>query len=188
MISAAIELSCGQSNIKVLPFGAHILSWKHQGKEQLWLSEWAELDGSAPIRGGIPLCCPWFAKKNDDLPFHGFFRTMLWQEGSRKESGKCSELVFELRDNSDTKAIWPHQFHARYIISLSQDSLNVQLQVTNCDHQPFEISDALHSYFSVNDHQRVSVPELEGYKYFDKYAGVLMPGKQFVLGQAITQA
>lgn len=51
-------LPTGES-VEVLLHGANVLSWKDAaGQEKLWLSESAALDGSAPVRGGIPIVFP----------------------------------------------------------------------------------------------------------------------------------
>lgn len=52
------ELPTGES-VTVLLHGATVVSWKDaRGDEKLWLSEAARLDGSAPVRGGIPIVFP----------------------------------------------------------------------------------------------------------------------------------
>ena len=82
-LSAKVEISL---------FGGHVLSYfnKVDGKERLWLSEKALFDQTSPIRGGIPLCWPWFANmhktSNIALPSHGYLRTQNWQVCDLKES------------------------------------------------------------------------------------------------------
>ena len=51
------RLPTGES-VEVLLHGATVISWKSGGKENLWLSDRAILDGSKPVRGGIPICFP----------------------------------------------------------------------------------------------------------------------------------
>jgi glucose-6-phosphate 1-epimerase len=51
-------LPTGES-VEVLLHGATITSWKSaKGVENLWLSESAVLDGSKPVRGGVPVVFP----------------------------------------------------------------------------------------------------------------------------------
>lgn len=51
-------LPTGES-VEILLYGATIISWKDKaGKDQLWLSESAKLDGSKAVRGGVPLVFP----------------------------------------------------------------------------------------------------------------------------------
>ncbi|MGL4776672.1 MAG: D-hexose-6-phosphate mutarotase, partial [Aeromonas veronii] len=64
-------------------FGAHVLSYQRHGEPaSIWLSDKAVLDGSKPVRGGIPICWPWFgpapARVGSGKPSHGFARTTLW--------------------------------------------------------------------------------------------------------------
>ena len=60
--------------------GAHLISFKDNGIERLWLSPATELKSNKAIRGGVPICWPWFGNHPDrDLPAHGLVRTALWQ-------------------------------------------------------------------------------------------------------------
>lgn len=61
------SLPTGES-IVVHLYGATVTSWKANGQEQLFLSQKAHLDGSKPIRGGIPLVFPVCSRK--DGPLH----------------------------------------------------------------------------------------------------------------------
>ncbi|KAL0475712.1 galactose mutarotase-like domain-containing protein [Neurospora intermedia] len=77
-------LPTGES-VSVLLYGATVVSWKDKnGDEKLWLSEAAKLDGSKPVRGGIPLVFPVFGTAPDhaqtkNLPQHGFARSSRWE-------------------------------------------------------------------------------------------------------------
>lgn len=63
------KLPTGES-VEVLLYGATVISWKNSnGMENLWLSEKASLDGSKPVRGGIPVVFP----VGDQLPSFEFY-------------------------------------------------------------------------------------------------------------------
>ena len=51
------SLPSGDS-VEVLLYGASVISWKHNDRENLWVSEAAKLDGSKPVRGGVPVVFP----------------------------------------------------------------------------------------------------------------------------------
>lgn len=50
-----VELKNETDTVKIHLHGATVISWTRQGKELLFLSSKALLNGSKPIRGGIPL-------------------------------------------------------------------------------------------------------------------------------------
>ncbi|GAA4892684.1 D-hexose-6-phosphate mutarotase [Ferrimonas pelagia] len=161
-----IELEHGLHQLRVSRFGAHLLSWHYQGKQQLWLSELADLSGTKPIRGGVPLCFPWFGDLQPG-PSHGFARTSLWQlheQGSDK-------LIFRLTESDATLALWPHRFEALLCIELEQHSLSLSLTVRNTDQHPWSFSGALHSYFAVDDVNQCQLPAIQGRYHHDKLSG-----------------
>lgn len=72
------------TSVTILKYGATVYSWKLKSEEQLWLSTAAKLDGSKPVRGGIPLVFPVFGKNTTDeylskLPQHGLARNSTWE-------------------------------------------------------------------------------------------------------------
>ncbi|MGL5994418.1 MAG: D-hexose-6-phosphate mutarotase, partial [Aeromonas sobria] len=84
-------------------FGAHVLSYQRHGEPaSIWLSDKAVLDGSKPIRGGIPLCWPWFgpapARVGSGKPSHGFARTTLWELDGVSDHADGTLVHLSLRD------------------------------------------------------------------------------------------
>ncbi|KAI9371008.1 galactose mutarotase-like domain-containing protein [Aspergillus egyptiacus] len=166
--------------------GATVTSWKlANGAEQLWLSESAVLDGSKPIRGGIPLVFPVFGPppKNHStspLPQHGFARNSLWEflgksssESTSMKSDDAVKLDFGLSASmisSDFRQKWPYEFGLVYSVTLSRESLATSLQVQNQGKENFEFQVLLHTYFAVEDISTVRVKGLQGKSYVDKTA------------------
>lgn len=144
-------------------FGAQVLSFtpKHDGRERLWLSAQAVLDGSKAIRGGVPICWPWFGKpSNCDLPAHGFARTSIWSLVSRTDLATETILTLQL----------PPQHNADMLLQLTisiGDTLSLRLDTFNSGQNAFEFTCALHSYFKVSAIDVVSLTGLEG-TYEDK--------------------
>jgi D-hexose-6-phosphate mutarotase len=103
--------------VEVTLFGAHIVSWKTPAAgagappvERLWMSTISALDGSAPIRGGVPIAWPQFADLGP-MPLHGFARERQWQLVSSASVGADGdEMVraeFELTSDEQTaKGTW----------------------------------------------------------------------------------
>jgi glucose-6-phosphate 1-epimerase len=151
--------------------GAQLLAFTPQGgRPLLWLSERAMLAPGKAVRGGIPLCFPWFGPHPDDAakPAHGFARNRLWQlEAARAAADGGHVLRLALEDDAATRALWPHAFRAELELQLGRQ-LQLQLTVSNRDPQPVSFSFALHSYFPVGDIAQVGVQGLDGVPYIDQ--------------------
>src|SRR5258707_396889 len=86
--------------------GAHVTSWKPAGAEEvLFLSSQSRFEHGRAIRGGVPICFPWFGGKSDDpkAPAHGFVRTKMWQLESITQVGHAVAVSMFTESNEDTK-------------------------------------------------------------------------------------
>lgn len=137
--------------------------------ELLWLSSDLPKQGEKAIRGGIPLCFPWFGAhpQQPHLPAHGFARTCLWTLESIDHADDMHRLQFILHSSAQTKRYWDYDFQARMIIGCGQD-LSLELQVFNTDDRTFEFSFAWHSYFSVQKLADVRIMGLAQTHYIDQ--------------------
>ncbi|KAL9066635.1 MAG: hypothetical protein Q9157_007084 [Trypethelium eluteriae] len=177
-------LPTGES-VEILLHGATVISWKSGGVENLWLSEKAVLDGSKPVRGGIPVVFPVFGgppanHATSTLPSHGFARNSRWEYlgKSTSESGAlskggddCVKLDFGLYTatlSEEAKKAWPYDFGLVYSVTLGKDGLQTMLNVRNEGKVAFEFQMLLHSYFRVKDVSKVAVKGLTGVTYIDK--------------------
>ena len=150
--------------------GAHVLDYQpHQQAEVLWLSPAAILDSRQAIRGGVPICWPWFGDhpRDTSLPAHGFARINDWTlvDSTSNENEKAVTLA--LHDNACTRELWPHAFELRYRLSLS-NVLRASLCVINTGAANMCFSAALHSYFSVSAIGQTALEGLAGCSYLDK--------------------
>ncbi|RKQ34828.1 D-hexose-6-phosphate mutarotase [Kocuria tytonis] len=158
----------------VLSYGAHAVSWAPEGHEPvLWLSSRAHNETGRAIRGGVPVCFPWFGpgRTGDMEPAHGFARITDWQLTEQGEDGEGNAFAqFTLTPAdvaAELRASFPHEFEARLRMSVGS-RLRLELTVTNTGAETFEAEEALHTYLHVGDAQRVTVTGLEGAPYFDK--------------------
>ena len=140
--------------------GAHVMSWAPEGEEEvLYLSSDAIYREGKAIRGGIPICWPWFnAHPTDaDAPSHGIARTRFWELIAADEDGDGVTLRFAMEDG-----IWKAEvtIHAGL-------ELEVSLETLNATEIPIVVSGALHSYFSVSDIANVRVVNLDGADFLD---------------------
>lgn len=143
--------------------GAHLIAWQPTGEEPvIWLSDATAFEEGIAIRGGVPICWPWFGPAGK--PSHGFARISTFELDSCREDEQGAELTFRLRADERTKALWPHEFELFVRFRLDQ-ACEITLQADG----DYESTGALHSYFSVGDIEGVAVSGL-GVPYLDKVA------------------
>lgn len=154
--------------------GAHLLSYIPAGQQDLlWMSEDANFARGKSLRGGIPICWPWFGphQTKPKLPSHGHARTSDWKLIRAEEiSADKTHLIFELIVTPATRSIWDHNTRVQYSISIGKE-LGLSLETTNLDDRDITIGAALHTYFSIGDIARTSVGGLDDCDYLDKVDG-----------------
>jgi dihydroxy-acid dehydratase len=152
--------------------GAHVVSYrpKSQSEPVVWVSDAAKFAAGKSIRGGVPVCWPWFGPHASDAsyPAHGFARTVEWTVvASRKRNDARTEITLQMLDNEQIRTQWPHP--TRLILTISVGArLEVALATTNLGKAPLQIGEALHTYFHISDIGQVTVTGLEGCTYHDK--------------------
>ena len=150
--------------------GAHITSWKPTGKDEvLFLSSKSLWKDGHAIRGGVPICFPWFGAKADDpsAPAHGFVRTKEWQLESTVHADEGTIVSMFTESDQGTKRWWPAQFRLAFRVTFGHD-LKLELVVTNTGNQPLRFEEALHAYHRVGNIQNARVRGLQGLTYIDK--------------------
>lgn len=157
--------------------GAHILSWIPVDEEEvIWLSPEATFAPGKSVRGGVPICWPWFGPHETDsaYPAHGFARTVLWRiVNTRAIAPGETEITFQLdcrQLDARLQPMWPQATVAEYRITVGQ-TLTMALTTFNQSEQVMTIGQALHTYFQVDDVSRTRVYGLEGKAYLDKTDG-----------------
>lgn len=148
--------------------GAHVMEWMPAHSDPvLYMSPQAVIEKGKPIRGGIPVCWPWFGPHADSSkPAHGFVRVMMWEFDRARETPAGVDVVLRLADSPETRVLWPFAFEARLHISMGLE-LEVGLEMTNTDTKPWTASGALHSYFSVGDVRQITIHGLHGTQYVE---------------------
>jgi D-hexose-6-phosphate mutarotase len=155
--------------------GAQVLMWQPAGLAVpvIWMSKDAQLAKGKSIRGGVPVCWPWFGAHatDDTLPAHGFARTQPWQvKGSRLMNDGSTELSLTMPINAAAQKMWPHSAQLDMLINVGE-TLKIALITRNLGTTAFHISEALHTYFAVSDVAQVQVEGLDGVHFHDKAAG-----------------
>jgi D-hexose-6-phosphate mutarotase len=165
------EINNAHATASIALQGAHIVTFQPNGEAPvIWVSKFAKFAPGKSIRGGVPICWPWFGPhKNDSkLPGHGFARTVPWQvlESKAMEDG-ATFLRFGLIANDTTRAQWPHACTVHLEVSVGK-ALRVELVTTNSGKESFQLGEALHTYFHISDVAQMTVRGLEGCEYLDK--------------------
>jgi glucose-6-phosphate 1-epimerase len=150
--------------------GAHVTSWKPAGKEEvLFLSTQSRWEDGRAIRGGVPVCFPWFADKADDpkAPAHGFVRTKAWELESIAEVKDGVRVSMFTESGEDTKRWWPGDFHLAYRVTFGSE-LRLELEVNNTGKTAVRFEEALHAYYWVENILGARVAGLDTVQYIDK--------------------
>jgi len=154
--------------------GAHITAWQPAGERPvLWLSPASAFLTGKAIRGGVPICLPWFGAHPDNpsAPSHGFVRTSPWTlEDALDEADGRTVAAFGLHHAAGSSPLWSGGFDARFVVTAGHD-LDMSLTIHNTGTAPARIEAALHTYFAVSDIETVAVSGLEGTEYLDKVEG-----------------
>jgi glucose-6-phosphate 1-epimerase len=168
-----IEITAPGSSAEIYLHGAHVTSWRPAGAEDvIFLSEHSRWEDGKAIRGGVPICFPWFRAKADSpqAPVHGFVRTKSWQLASLTQKGDAVVAELETSSNDDTRKWWPYDFHLLHRVTVGAN-LTMELVVTNTGSTPLRFEEALHSYHRVGEVHGVRVAGLDGTAFLDNTDG-----------------
>jgi glucose-6-phosphate 1-epimerase len=168
-----IRVTAPSASAELYLHGAQVTSWKPvDADEVIFLSEHSTWQDGRAIRGGIPVCFPWFRGKADDAaaPAHGFVRTKEWRLKSVEADGGRVAVVCSTENDASTQRWWPHAFRLEHRISIGR-SLELALTVRNTGQSAFTFEEALHTYFRVSEAEDVRVRGLDAIAYLDNVDG-----------------
>lgn len=154
---------------KLSLYGGQVLSWQPIGeKEVFWLSNDAIYQTGKAIRGGIPLCWPWFGPL-EGTGQHGFARQVHWHldEVNITEQGVTVTISWQGQEMDEQ---WPYQVKISQTLFFS-NVFEQTLQMINLTAEPIKYTGALHSYFAVSSPEFVTVPGLNNSEFDDKLTG-----------------
>ena len=157
--------------------GAHLTHWQPAGQEPvLFLSPRSDFAVGKAIRGGVPICFPWFGNgiSGRQKPSHGFARLEGWTFAFAALAGDNLHLTFTLAPSDESRSLGYPDFRAAYEIVFGGDggrSLTLRLTVAHSGKQPMQFEEALHTYFNVGDVCEAAVTGLESATYLDKTDG-----------------
>jgi len=166
---AQVDITSPLAHGRMYAHGAHVTSWRPAGSEEvLFLSTKSRWEEGQAIRGGIPICFPWFRGKADDphAPAHGFVRTRSWQLGSIVETSAGVAVTILTESDEQTRRYWPAEFRLVHRATFGSE-LTLELVCTNTGGTPLRFEEALHTYNRVADVGTVRLQGLDGTRFLD---------------------
>jgi len=167
----SVRVDNALATAQILLQGAQVLSFVPKGEQDLlWLSGDARYEVGRPVRGGIPICWPWFGASKDkpQAPAHGFARNLLWQLSEVTDlADGATHLLFTLGANDVPAGTWPHLFELQYRVIVGR-SLGLNLTTTNLGKEEWRFTEALHSYLAVQSIESTCLSGFSEVCYQDK--------------------
>lgn len=176
-----LRVDTDRCRARLTSYGAQLCEWTPAGQSPvLFMSPRAVFATGTAIRGGVPVCFPWFGAHPSDptKPAHGFARTRTWQvAGVARETSGDVRVVLQLAADAETRALWSAPFAVSLTLSLGA-ALDMTAEVQNVGDEPLVYELALHTYLAVADVEAIRLHGLEGARYVDKVDA----GKEKVAG------
>ena len=168
-----VRFSTGGSSGEVTLHGAQVTAWAPEGEQPvLWLSESSHFHPEKSIRGGIPICWPWFGDHETDpaQPVHGFARTSRFEvERTYELEDHGCGLELGLSHSPASHSNWPGEFKLSLVVEMGA-TLDVRLTMKNQSNVATTYGSALHTYLNVGDVEQVTLEGLAGTDFLDKVA------------------
>ena len=178
----AVRITNKAATATVFLQGAQVSHYQTAGKPAvIWCSDTCDYREGTPLRGGIPVCWPWFGDihrnanavqqqipaAGENLTAHGFVRSRLWELASVETPDPHTtrlELQLSLADNEEP--LWPYACELSMVITVGE-SLSLDFSVNNLSSETISFASALHTYFGVNAIDDTIVGGLDEHTYID---------------------
>ena len=176
---ADVATTAGTGRVYLL--GGHVTAWQPAGEQPvIFMSSKSPFAIGKPIRGGVPVCFPWYDGKAQSSvagvggaagPQHGLVRTIEWQvEETRELGGGAVSITLGTKSDAASKKYWPGDYELHEEITFGKQ-LQVDLRVKNSGGEPMKYEEDLHTYYYLKDARQASVLGLDGVDYVAKYEG-----------------
>jgi len=171
-------LRTAQAEARVMLQGAQIIHYQVGDQPPIiWVGEEAKAVPGKSLRGGVPVCWPWFGAGSDGQPAHGFARNLNWQVANSKADDHSVTLTLELLPSDTSAKYWPHDFRLSLEVRLA-DSLKMTLMTEHRGTEACTITQALHTYLHVGDIAEVAITGLADTAFLDKTRDMLRDTKR----------
>jgi D-hexose-6-phosphate mutarotase len=166
-----IHVDTDLATASISNFGGQILTWqpKSEINPVLWISPRAKFDGKTAIRGGVPICWPWFGEfiSGKNIQNHGYARLLPW-DISNIEVLACGSIFISMSLVQKADKVLQEYSELKLSINITVgESLTVELLTTNMGREPIMISEGLHTYFKIGEIDQISIKGLNPLPYFD---------------------
>ena len=165
-----VSVTSPEATAEMYLLGGHVTSWRPAGQEEvLFLSSATRWEEGRAIRGGVPICFPWFGNKAGDAkaPAHGIVRAKPWQLESIVRTGNAVTVSMFTASDEDTKKWWPAGFRLTHRATFGSE-LVLELEMANIGSSPLLFEAALHTYFRIGAIDAVRIRGLESVHFLDK--------------------
>ncbi len=170
-----IEVDTDLATASISLMGGQVLTWQPKSQQEpvLWISKFAQYVPGKAIRGGVPICWPWFGANPSErhLPGHGFARVVPWEVVSTNiDASGVVEVEMTLAESEMAAKLRPSDWPASVALSASiriGEKLEVTLTTTNNSDREIRFTEGLHTYFQVSDIEHVRVLGLDNCEYVD---------------------
>jgi D-hexose-6-phosphate mutarotase len=167
---AKINVQTGRTTAEIYLHGAHVTGFQKNGEPPLlFLSRASVFAAGRPIRGGVPICFPWFGPREGG-PAHGFVRILPW-DLAKTSAAPDGTVTIRLRLPKNSVTPEWSALRAELVVTIA-DQLTMELIATNeSADKSLEVENCLHTYFQVGDIGAVSIIGLQNMPFDDFAAG-----------------
>jgi len=170
-----VDISNQFAKARISTYAGQVVSFKpnHSTEDVLFLSDKVIYQDGKTIRGGAPICWPWFGDDTSGFgrPSHGFVRNQPWTVlASQSLDDGRTAVTLGITESNGSLAVWPYQFKLELEIIIGSE-LELKLTTKNTGRETFVISQALHTYFNISDVDNISISGLDSKNYLDKLDG-----------------
>jgi len=173
-----VQVQVAGASATIYLHGAHVTHWQPAGQEPvIFLSEKSDFADGKAIRGGVPICFPWFGPRSDGQPGppHGFARIQEWEMAFAAlvpgEDGDKIYMTFSLFPNNLSRSLGFDNLRVAYEVIVGK-TLTMRLTAVNAGAEQVKIEEALHTYFAVKDVRTTAIMGLESALFRDKTDGM----------------
>ena len=165
-----VKIRTPWSAAEIYLLGGHVTGFQKNGEPPLiFMSGKSYFANGKPIRGGVPICFPWFGNR-DGEPSHGFVRLAEWQLVKTTAAPDGMVTVLLTLPPIPGREAWK-SLRTEFVVTVGE-TLTMELTTANdSGGGTLEIEGCLHTYFQVGDISAVSITGLQGMPFDDFAAG-----------------
>lgn len=165
-----LEIKNSNATAKISLYGGHVISYIPVGEQPvLWMSSKSWYEPGKPLRGGVPVCWPYFGPAPvDGCAAHGFVRTAMWElHAAETLTGDTTKVVLKVDEKGIDHPLCSKPFELYLTVTVGA-ALELELRAVNKADSEQTFQAALHTYFAVSESEKITVTGLDKTPYLDK--------------------